>query len=154
MATLYMETTSVPVIKTVSQIAECLMRSGARSITQQCNAKGQIAGVSFALAAAGAVVPYELPARVDPIYRLLIRKRKGYVSDVIKAAVMEQAERVAWRQVLRWVEAQMAMIQTGMVDPAEVFLPYVINANGKTLYQCCLEGGFKMLAAPVEDALR
>ena len=58
-----------------------------------------------------------------------------------------QAERVAWRQVLRWVEVQVAMIDCGMADPAEVFLPYAITASGRTVYQLFAETGTKMLSA-------
>jgi hypothetical protein len=76
-----------------------------------------------------------MPVRVEPILKILGNR--------------EQAERVAWRQLLRWVQAQNAMIETGMVQAVEVYLPYmVIHASGQTLFQRMNDSQFKMLPAP------
>ncbi len=58
-----------------------------------------------------------------------------------------RAERIAWRQLLRWVQIQIAMIQTGMVDAAEVFLPYM-EVGGRTLYRAFADTQFKRLPPP------
>lgn len=58
-------------------------------------------------------------------------KQKG--TKNIKAT-REQAERVAWRILKDWVEAQMALLDIEMVKLQEIFLPY-IELNGKTIYQ-------------------
>ena len=60
-----------------------------------------------------------------------------------------QAERTAWRQVLRWVEAQMAMIEAGMTQTHEVFMPYAVipGSDDKTMFQAW-ESQQKLLAAP------
>jgi hypothetical protein len=44
-----------------------------------------------------------------------------------------QARRVAWRIVLHWLDAQLAMIQAGLVSLEQVFLPYGQDQNGVTL---------------------
>ncbi len=64
-----------------------------------------------------------------------------------------QAERTAWRQVLRWVEAQMAMIDAGMTQTQEVFMPYAVipGTDNKTMFQAW-ESQQKQLAAPSEAA--
>lgn len=41
--------------------------------------------------------------------------------------------RVAWRILRHWVDSQMAIIELEMVQIEQVFLPYIINKNGKTL---------------------
>ena len=46
-----------------------------------------------------------------------------------------QAVRVAWRIVRNWVEAQLAIIETRMVKTEQVFLPYAVTRDGKTLYE-------------------
>ena len=46
-----------------------------------------------------------------------------------------QAERVAWRIVKDWVEAQMAILESEMVQMDEIFLPYMVNDNGQTLFE-------------------
>jgi hypothetical protein len=47
----------------------------------------------------------------------------------------DQAVRTAWRIVKDWVEAQMALVETQMVTTAEVFLPYAVMKDGRTLAQ-------------------
>lgn len=47
----------------------------------------------------------------------------------------EQAERVAWRIVKDWVEAQMAILESEMVHMDEIFLPYMVNNSGQTFFQ-------------------
>jgi hypothetical protein len=42
---------------------------------------------------------------------------------------------VAWRQILRWVQAQMALVETKMVKVEEVFLPYIQGPGGQTVYE-------------------
>src|SRR5438552_18436509 len=44
-----------------------------------------------------------------------------------------QAVRVEWRIVKDWVEAQLALIETRMVTAQQVFLPYAIMRDGRTL---------------------
>jgi len=47
----------------------------------------------------------------------------------------EQAERVAWRIIKNWVDAQMAILETQMVQFDEIFLPYMLNSKGQTFFQ-------------------
>ena len=46
-----------------------------------------------------------------------------------------QAVRTAWRIVKDWVEAQMALVKTQMATTQEVFLPYAVMKDGRTLSQ-------------------
>jgi len=46
-----------------------------------------------------------------------------------------QAERVAWRIVKDWVEAQLAILESEMVHLDEIFLPYMVNNNGQTVFE-------------------
>ena len=52
-----------------------------------------------------------------------------------KMRTREQATRVAWRIVKDWLAAQLAMIEAGLVDLEEVFLPYAQNQAGRTVYE-------------------
>jgi hypothetical protein len=76
-----------------------------------------------------------LPARVDPVFQLLLKRRNGVLNDETRARIREQAERVAWRQLLRWVQAQLAMIDVGMVKTHEVFMPYIQHPDGRTFFE-------------------
>ena len=50
-------------------------------------------------------------------------------------ATREQAERVAWRILKDWVEAQMALLDIEMVRFEEIFLPYIETTSGQTIYE-------------------
>lgn len=63
---------------------------------------------------------------------------KGHVEAIsfkLRTPVGDQAERVAWRIVKDWVEAQMAILESEQVSMDQVFLPYMVNQEGKTLYE-------------------
>ena len=50
-------------------------------------------------------------------------------------ATREQAERVAWRILKDWIEAQMALLDIEMVRFEEIFLPYIETNTGKTVFE-------------------
>jgi hypothetical protein len=53
-----------------------------------------------------------------------------------------QAYRVAWRNILDWVQAQMALLEIGMAKMEEVFLPYMQDRQGLTFFERMEERGF------------
>lgn len=131
--TLYMGTTKIDATKTAGEITSELVKAGATSINTDYRG-GKICGLRWVMRVNGSDVLFDMPVRVEPISKL-IRDR-------------DQAERVAWRQLLRWVQAQNAMITTGMVQAVEVYLPYVVvHPSGQTLFQRMNESQFKMLPA-------
>ena len=62
-----------------------------------------------------------------------------------------QALRVSWRIVKDWVEAQMAIVDTKMVTLDQVFLPYVIMPDGRTLYERVRDARFVLLPAEMKE---
>lgn len=55
-------------------------------------------------------------------------------------ADLQQAERVAWRIIKDWIEAQMAIIEAQLASMDEVFFPYMLDSAGqKTLYEAYCE---------------
>lgn len=136
--TLFRETTDVPVTRSVAGIIDMLVQSGARSINQEYAADGKITGVRFTLPVKDGLAAFALPARVQAVEALLRRRKQNssWMSDTDKRRLREKAERVAWRQLFAWVEAQLAMIHAEMVEPAEVFLPYALHAgSGLTFFE-------------------
>ena len=63
---------------------------------------------------------------------------------------MEQAKRVAWRQLLRWTEAQLAMIDAGMAHAGEVFLAYAEVEPGVTFFQKVMSDPGRQIAGHTE----
>jgi len=147
-----METTKIPAEKTAAEIASLLAKAGARKTLQDYDGKGRVVALSFTMSLNGQEAPFSLPVNADAVYQLLSkrRKRRHYRAkweDMDKA----QAERVAWRQVLKWVQAQVALIETNMVTATEVFLPYLKTPSGSTLYRELESGGFKALPLLTEE---
>lgn len=145
---LFMENTEVPVSKTASEITNLLVGAGARQISTDYGAAGEIIGLNFSLVVSEAFVHFALPVRTEPLYQVLVKRRKGWPTDRQFLQIRRQAERVAWRQVLRWVQAQIALIDVGMVEPQEVFLPYLLQAGtDQTLYDHFAQNGLRQITA-------
>jgi len=143
---LYMETTTISMDRTAQEIVLVLVQAGATNVNQQYENR-KLIGLRWTMNMRGREVPFEMPARVNPVYAMLKKRSGARQKDIL---IREQAERVAWRQLLRWVQAQTAMIETGMVEPAEVFASYISTPTG-TLYQCLSEGKIRgYLPAPLE----
>lgn len=144
--TLFMETTKIEPSQTVGEIQRLLGGCGATAILTEYE-KGEVSAVSFRVRVDGQDIPFRLPCRHEAIYQALIARMKKLRMkriDDYKA----QAKRVAWRQILRWIEAQMALVETEMVSIQEVFLPYMQHRSGKTLYEIIQQNSFKMLEGP------
>jgi len=125
-------TTTIDTTKTISEIQKILAQHKAKAILTEFNNQGEIIALSFKIDTSRGELGIKLPANVEAVYQILeIQKRKN---SKIKAT-KEQATMVAWRIIKDWVEAQMAILETQMVEMEEIFLPYMINNNGQTLYE-------------------
>lgn len=147
--TLYMETTEVPAERTAGEIISELVKAGATQINTEY-ANGAIVGLRWIMRVNGQDALFAMPARVDPIYKILhSRSRNTWLSDKEKEKLQAKARRVAWRQLLRWTQAQIAMIECGMTEPSEVFFPYLQHPmSGRSVFDHFKESGFKALPAP------
>lgn len=126
-------TTTVEAYKTVSEIEQMLVKHGAKSIMKQFD-DGMITSLSFLINTGVNDIPIKLPIRVDDVLQVLIEQKKMHPKAGIKAT-KDQANRVAWRILKDWIEVQMALLDIGMVQFEEIFLPYIETAGGKTIYE-------------------
>ena len=138
---IFMATTKIPAEKTAGEISTMLSRSGMVKYIQTEYDGGDIVGISFIVTTGEQRVPFRLPAKMEPVLEAM-RKDKKTPRHLLN---LEQARRVAWRQVLRWVQAQMALIEIGMVDIKEVFMPYIMVSKEQTLYDQIKGKNFMML---------
>ena len=92
---------------------------------------GHITALSFMIDTPTGPRGIRLPANVDAVHAVLLRQKVKCDQD--------QAERVAWRIVKDWVEAQMAILESEMVQMDEIFLPYMLNGAGKTVFEAYRE---------------
>lgn len=134
MKSLYMETTKISAGQTVSEIQRILGVYGCAAVMTQYENK-EVSAVSFQIIFLDKTIPFVLPCRWKPIYNILLKRRKRIKESDIPE-LESQAKAVAWRQILRWVEAQLALVDTEMVKIQEVFLPYIqVGIKNETLYQ-------------------
>jgi len=131
---IFMGTTSISPEKTVAEITVVLVKSGARQIATDYGPNGKLQGLRFVIEANGCSLGFSLPVRTEALLRRIGNR--------------DQAERVAWRQLLRWTQAQLAMIDVGMVRADEVYAPYMLTPDGRTLYNLLTESKYRALPAP------
>lgn len=128
-------TTSIEVDKTVGEIESLLMKAGATGILKECDTSG-ITSLSFKIKVEdNRDMAFRLPMEAQPVQQILNNQvNDGKIARKFKND-LDQARRVGWRIIKTWVEAQVALIQTRMVKVQQVFLPYAVGRNGKTLYE-------------------
>lgn len=139
-------TTTISALKTVSEIQGLLADFGAVEVNIRYTNR-RPAGIAFVVDTPTGERSFVLPANCTAVLKTLDREhqrgriRRGYVNE-------EQAERVAWRIVKDWLEAQLAIVQTQMVTLDQVMLAYLETRDGRSLYQALvIDGGLKMLPA-------
>ena len=120
-------TTKVSAEKTVSEIQAILGRKGASHVSVVYESNRPLA-IIFGINVDGIPVNFRLPCNVEGVSSALKLTRSAAGKD--KA----QCERVAWRIVKDWVEAQMALVEARQAEVAEVFLPYAIHRSGQTMF--------------------
>jgi hypothetical protein len=124
-------TTKIDVRRTAGEISEILADAGAQSVNIQYENRIP-AALTFSIELQGRLVNFRLPSKWQGVHNLLKEDQK--VQRAFKTE--EQARRVAWRIVKDWVEAQLAIIQSGTAELAEVFLPYAVHPEtGRTLFE-------------------
>jgi hypothetical protein len=145
---LYMETTTIPPQQTCGEITSLLVASGARQISMEYGEGGRIVGMNFVLLVGGLPYPFKMPVRTAAVQKIFKDRRvqlMKFRAPDFEAKDRAQAERVAWRQLLRWVQAQIAMVDAGMAETREVFAPYLLEPSGRTLFEYLEETRYKAL---------
>jgi hypothetical protein len=125
-------TTTIDAFKTVSEIEYILMKHKAKSIMKEFEGDS-ITGLSFLIDTGYNQVPIKLPVKVNECLAVLKKEKKAGVKSV--KDTRDQAERVAWRILKDWVEAQMALLDIEMVRMEEIFMPYIVDNHGRTLFE-------------------
>jgi hypothetical protein len=138
-------TSDIPMNRLFDKLNKTLIEHQAKSITFGYNPAGKCVSVEFAIELAdGKRLQIKLPARIDQAAEILKQQyNQGLIRDR-KVLDPDQAYRVAWRNILDWTEAQMAMVDIQMVKMQEVFLPYLTNKQGLTMYELMEIGGYNM----------
>lgn len=128
-------TSKSDVYESLGKIQGALAKAGASKIMVDYDA-GRPTSVSFALTTPGGPRGFVLPAAVEGTLRVFQRQK-------LKPD-RAQAEITAWANVRDWVLAQLALIESCDVPMDQVFLPYLSDGRGKTLYDVYASGQLRL----------
>jgi len=134
-------TTSVPVARSISVIQAKLVEHGARAVMMKYGNDGKVVALLFEVERPNGNLPIRLPIDADATLRVLQRQAANREIPG-RYASKEHAYRVAWRIIKDWVEAQMSLLETEMVRMEQIFLPYIVERGGRTLYEVMVEKHF------------
>lgn len=143
-------TTEVPALKSIGEIQGKLVAAGATDISMRYGSDKQPVAMSFVIKTAHGTLPFRLPANIPAVEKILAGMRARppetwhHDYEKVMDRIHAQAARVAWRILRDWVDAQLAIIETEMVQLEEVFLPYMLVKEETTLFQV-MEGKGYML---------
>lgn len=124
-------TTTINTNKTIGEIQEILSKHGANAIMTEYK-DGEVIGLSFKIMTPRGEIGVKLPSNTERVLQVLKNQRKN--NNQVKDT-LDQATRVAWRIIKDWLDAQMAILETEMVEMEEIFLPYIMNKKRQTLYE-------------------
>ena len=150
---LFTYTTKIEPQKTITEIQEVLVSHGAKSVMINYTDNGRIESLSFMIEVDGQPRGIRLPCDPEPVLKVLQRQASDRKIPY-SFAEEHQALRVAWRIVLYWVTAQMAILETQMVKMEQIFLPYMMMRDGKTLFENMVKTGFKLLGGKIENTIK
>lgn len=132
--------TKVPVVRSVDAIQKVLVKHGASSIMQDYDEQRELVAISFKLRLNGSELSFRLP--IDWRATFEVMKQDGTPRSLLNE---DHARRVSWRIIKDWVEVQLAIAETKMVTIPQVFLPYAVNQDGRTLYEIVAENPTMLL---------
>lgn len=127
-------TTQVPANRSVQEIQEMLQKHGASGVLLEYEqGTGRIRALSFKIEFDGNPIGFKLPLNWRQAKEVMKRERNRKAHDD------DYCYRVAWRIIRNWLEQQLAIIEIEQAQLQQIFLPYMVQKNGKTLYDNILE---------------
>lgn len=130
-------TTKIPVHDTIADIHKALAKHKAKKVMFDYSSDGRVECICFSIDTNEGERAVKLPGNAKKVQQVLQEQKKKNTSI---DASMDQAERVAWRIVKDWTEAQLAILETEMVDTGQIFLPYFTDGRGNTVYDLYRSG--------------
>lgn len=117
--------------RSFDRIQKCLVEHSAKKIMYEYTDTGLIEGINFEILMNEVPMIIKMPARYNNVAKILYGKGFTDCSEAQK----KQAYGTAWANIRDWIEVQMAMLDTQMVQMAEVFFPYIVHKSGGTLFE-------------------
>lgn len=124
-------TTTIESEQTIGEIQKMLSGYSVAAMMTEYDGP-QVAAVSFKLMIDGKPMGFKLPCNWQGV-REVIKQDPKAIGRVGLVKLDQQSVRTAWRIIKDWVEAQLALVEVNMVTIPQVFLPYAIMRDGRTL---------------------
>jgi hypothetical protein len=87
-----------------------------------------VSAVSFKMVIKGNPIAFKMPCNWRAVQQVLREQRLSPMYTTDEASI-----RVAWRIIHTWVKAQLALVEVNMTTIPQIFLPYAIMRDGRTL---------------------
>jgi hypothetical protein len=123
-------TTSIDPNKTCAECQRMLAKAGASQIMVEFNGTGDPVALAFSIQTVHGPRQFQLPANAEAVSRVLVRQKVA-----ARYRTPEQAHRVSWRILKDWLAAQLAILETEMVLLDQIFLPFMLDPNGVSVYE-------------------
>jgi len=121
-------TTKIDANQTVGEIQRLLAQKNVKEIMVKYD-NGFPSALMFSVCFGNEMLSYKLPCKWEKVHKILQIEAKTSAQKTRTHAL-----NVAWRVIKDWVESQIALIETEMVDMSEVFLPYQM-IDSVTVYE-------------------
>lgn len=129
--------------ETIGEIQQLLNKYEISAMMTEYDGR-QVSSVSFKIKIEGKDMGFKMPCNWRAV--LQIFKDQGLTNVRHKDKSLDnQAIRTAWRLIYHWVDAQLAMVEVNMVTIPQVFLPYTMMPDGRTLSEHIGENPEKLL---------
>ena len=113
-------TTTIAPAKTIGEITQLIVQAQARRI-QQMFEGGDMVSLGFSFMIEGQEVFFQIKPQVQGVLDALVNAELP-----ARYCTEEHAAKVAWRIEKDWIAAQIAKIEAGAADAAQVFMPYML----------------------------
>lgn len=148
--------TKVSVSNSRAELEKMLRRYGASSFNVAMDFTARRASVSFVVpnGVGSAQVPVRLYVETGRVARILFSQKSRFTE-----AQLEKAERVAWRNLVLWVDATLSAAAIGMQTVTEAFFAHaVVGPAGERMIELVEQtqrslgsGVQRLLTAPAEE---
>lgn len=139
-------TTSIPVERTITEIEKMLATFGTTKIMKEYDTEGNPTSLIFSILTDFGEMPVKLPIKPEKIQQVFREQvEQGILNQKYGGGewAQAQAQRVGWRIIKDWLDAQMTLIKIHQTEIQEIFLPYAYDSTSQTtLYEQMKEQQF------------
>jgi hypothetical protein len=141
--------TSTPVVNSKGEVERILRRYGADGLAVAQNYGEGTILVSFivpnSLDHGAPLVPVKLPVDVVRVFNALFPRKTPWTLELARSKQNEkawaQAERVAWRNLVLWIDAALSAVQCGLQTITEAFFAHaVLSGDGRRVIDVAKAG--------------